>query len=48
MVDAANYVEMRKQYLEIGALLDDNQVLFEKILQNQEEIREKLKKGWGY
>lgn len=42
-------LETRKQYVtEIGNLLSDNRILFEKVLQNQVEIRELLQKGWGY
>lgn len=42
------YEEMRDAYLKTGVLLNENVVLFMKIMQNMEEIREELKKGWGY
>lgn len=48
MVVAVDYVEYRKQYLEVGNLLSTNKILYDRILQNQEEIKEILQKGWGY
>ena len=42
------YVAFRKAYLEVGDLLGENQLLYEKVLQNQEDIRKILQKGWGY
>ena len=47
-VDAEKYTKMREQYLAVGSLLADNLTMFQKIEQNQEEIKEILKGGWGY
>ena len=42
------YLEFRKYYLKVGELLETNQGLYERILQNQEEIKTLITKGWGY
>ena len=42
------FLEFRKYYLKVGELLETNQVLYEKILQNQVEIKSLITKGWGY
>ena len=42
------YIEMRKKYLKVGELLRDNVILSERILQNQEEIKQLITNGWGY
>ena len=43
-----HFVAFRKQYLKIGELLETNQTYYQKILQNQVEIKEMILKGWGY
>ena len=43
-----HFVAFRKQYLKIGELLETNQTYYQKILQNQAEIKEMILKGWGY
>ena len=42
------YTQMREAYIQIGGLLRDNVLLSERILQNQEEIKKTIQKGWGY
>ena len=42
------YNKFREQYLKIAILLEANQILYEKVLQNQKEIKEIIGKGWGY
>ena len=47
-IDVTDYVESRKTYLRVGELLGENRRLYEKVLQNQEEIKTLITKGWGY
>ena len=42
------FVDFRAAYLKVGILLEENQILYAKVLQNQQEIKEVLGKGWGY
>ena len=46
--DIQKFVDFRAAYLKVGILLEENQILYSKVLQNQEEIKEVLGKGWGY
>ena len=45
---AEAYLKMKNAYIKAGRLLEENRLLNEKVLQNQEEIKKIITKGWGY